>query len=108
MRDGPNHALSARSGHRLWIMQRSVRRDESEDGPGEELLGRGAVALWKSGERSYLSFSTRLADGYVAARSGSSLLRIAICSSHARQRRHVGKDLARSNCASELLPGRQR
>src|SRR5690349_6110734 len=103
MRDGPDHALSKGPGHRLRIMQRPVWRDESEDGSGKELLGRCAIALWKSGKRSHLSFSTRFADGHVAARSGCALLRLAVSASLARQRRHLGKNLARSHGTSVVL-----
>src|SRR5882724_2849387 len=97
MRDWSNHALSERSDHRLRIVQGSVRRYEFEVGPGEELLGRRAVVIRKSGERFDLSVSESLADGHVAKRSGSALLRIAVPASHTRQGTDVGKDFTGSN-----------
>src|SRR5437763_11576743 len=103
MRDWSNHALSERSEHRLRIVQGSIRRDEFEVGTGEELLGRRAVVVRQSSERFDLSISKGLADGHVAKRSGSALLRLAIPASHARQRLDVGKDFARSHRASVVL-----
>src|SRR6267143_623749 len=108
MRDRTNHAVSTRSKHRLRIVQGTVRRDEFEDWTGEELLGRRAIALWQSCQRSHLSLSESLADGDIAARPGRPLLWIAVSSSHARQRCNVGKDFTRSYGASQLLSGRQR
>src|SRR2546423_495190 len=93
---------------RFRIVQRAVRRHEFEVGPGEELLGRRAVVVRKSGQRFDLPVSESLADGHLAKRSGSALLRFAVPASDARQRTDVGKDFTRSHCASVLLSGRQR
>src|SRR5436190_22491478 len=108
MRDRPHHALPERSGHRLWIVQGTVRRDEFEDRPGEKLLGRRAIVVWKSRDRSNSAVSTRFADGYLTKRSGSPLLRIAVSASHARQRRDLGEDFSRPDRASIMLPGSER
>src|SRR2546426_7299449 len=108
MRDWSNHALSERSNRRLRIVQRAIRRDELELGPGKELLGRRPVVVRKSGQRFDLSFSESVADGHVATRSGSALLRFAVSSSHPRQGSNVGKDFTRSDGTSVLLSGRER
>ena len=81
---GPIMPHPLESGDRLRIVQRPVRRDESEDRSGEELLDRRAVVVRQSRERSDLSHATRVADGDVATRSGSALLRLAVRASHAR------------------------
>src|SRR5262245_23932394 len=48
LRDGPHHALSERSEYRLRIVQRTIWRDEFEDGPGEKLLGRWSIVVRQS------------------------------------------------------------
>src|SRR6476659_4316923 len=88
-------------------MQRPIRRDESEDGSGEELLDWRAVVVWQSRERPDLSHAARVANGHLAARPGRALLRFAVRASHARSRSDVGTDLAGPDGASRLLPGRQ-
>ena len=66
---GPIMPHPSESRHRLRLLQGAVQRDGSENGPGEELLDRRAVALRQSRERSDLPDPARLADGDVAARS---------------------------------------
>src|SRR6266480_507913 len=107
MRDWSNYALPERSEHRLRIVQRAVRRDEFEVEPGEELLGRRAVFVRKSGKRFDLSISKGLADGHVSKRSRRALLWIAVPASHARQGHDVGEDFTRSHRASVVLSGRE-
>ncbi len=94
--------------HRLRVVQGAVRRDGPEDRTGEELLDRRAVALRQPGERSDLSLPARVADGDVAVRSERAVLRLAVPAPHARQGRDVGEDLAGSDRAPRVLPGRER
>ena len=78
------------------------------DRTGEELLDWRTVALRQSGHRSDLPDAARVADGDVSARSGRSLLRIAVRPPDAGQWRDLGAYLAGSHCEAGLLPGRLR
>ncbi len=95
-RPGPIMPHPTRPEHRLRLVQGAVQRDEPEDGPGEELLDRRAVALRQPGERPDPAASSACRRWRLSPHDPErALLRLAVPAPHARQGRDVGEDLAR-------------